>query len=337
MPDGKGIFEWFESVRNRRTPKFITGLRGTGKTAFLMKLRDKLLDEGVPATRMMFIDTEDPSLRRFVTHEQMIDHILSTLPGGEQSYIFIREAAHMPGPEVVIGTLAAAGRRTIVATSSSRRLLNQGLAGYFSTRLSHFEVLPQVSHTPCDPDAAKARWNEIFLQDVLAPNRILEVALAGRILGWLSDNLGDPVSLRLVAAAISPAHRLLSPHTVESYLAALEDAHLVEKTLRWDTAEESPQKTGYKYFFTDPQLRRARYGAAPLDEGRRMALNLAWLHLRHVSDEVFTASGTKGVDFISRTGSEYARWHVRDDGSAEQVAAADPPAPMRDKQANAPR
>lgn len=330
MAARKCIFNWFESVRKSKTPKFITGLRGTGKTAFLLSLRDRLLEEGVPSDRIMFIDTEDPSLRRFSTHEQVIDHVLETLPGNSQSYVFIREAAHMPGPEVVIGTLAASERRTVFATSSSRRLLDQGLAGYFSTRLSHFEVLPSESSAPYTPAEAKARWNEIFLHDVLAPNRILEVALAGRILGWLSDNLGDPVSLRLISAAISPAHRLVSPHTVETYLCALEDSHLVEKAVRWDTAEESPQKTGYKYYFTDPQLRLARYGAAPLDEGRRMALNRVWLHLRHRSDEVFTASGTKGLDFITRIGSEYARWHVREDGSAEQVADTPAPAFIRD-------
>lgn len=314
------ILRWFETVRGRTVPKFITGLRGTGKTAILLMLRKRMLDEGIPEKRLPFIDAEDPSLRQLATHVQFIDHILSTLPRDGNSCIFIREAAQMPNPEIVMGTLAASGRREIFATSSSRRLLDRGLAGYFSSRLAHFEVLPEESRRQYGQKEAKARWNEIFLRDVLAPSRILEVALAGRVAGWLSDNLGEPVSLRAISAAISPAHRMLSPHTVESYLASLEDAHLVEKTIRWDTAEAAPQKTAYRYFFTDPQLRLAHFGAAPSQEERRTALNRAWLHLRLRTDRVFSASGAEGVDFVSRTTGVYSHWHVRDNGSVELVA-----------------
>ena len=318
MSKAMDISNWFESVRRHPVPKFITGLRGTGKTVFLLRLRDKLLAEGVPPANILFVDTSDPALRQYATHEQMIDHILSSLPRKEKSYIFIREAAALPDAEVVIGTLAASLQLEIVATSSSRRLLDRGLARYFSSRLAHFEILPPDSGKPYAPEAAMSRWNEIFLHDVLAPKRILEVTLAGRIAGWLSDNLGDATSLRIIAAAISPAGRLLSPHTIESYLESLEDAHLVEKTIRWDIAEEAPQKTGYKYFFTDPQLRRARFGPAPTDEARRMALNLAWLRLSHSEDEVFTASGMPEVHFVTRSGRNYSRWQMTADGSLKR-------------------
>lgn len=313
------ILKWFESVRGLAVPKFITGLRGTGKTAFLHGLRDRLLEEGVPGDHVLLVDTADPALRPLATHEQMIDHIFSLLPRSGKSYVFIREAAALPGAEVVIGTLAASGHREVIATSSSRRLLDHGLAKYFSTRLAHFEVLPADSPAPYPPEAASARWNEIFLHDVLAPKRILEVALAGRIAGWLSDNLGDPVSLRIIAAAISPARRILSPHTIESYLASMEDAHLVEKSIRWDTAEEAPQKTGYRYFFTDPQLRLAHFGPAPGNEERRMALNRAWLRLRHAEGTVYTASGDPEVHFVTRSARGRARWHMSDDGKLHKL------------------
>ena len=317
MARTRDIFAWFDSVRCLPVPKFITGMRGTGKTAFLLRLRDRMLSEGVPPENSLFIDTSEPSMRRHATHEQMIDHIISALPREGKSYVFIREAAALPNAEVVIGMLAASGRREVFATSSSRRLLDRGLAEYFSTRIAHFEVLPREHAPPCSPEYATSLWNEIFLHDVLAPNRILEVALAGRIAGWLSDHLGESTSLRIIAAAISPARRILSPHTIESYLASLEDAHLVEKTIRWDTAEEAPQKTGYCYFFTNPELRLAHFGPAPDNEAWRMVLNRAWLRLRRREDAVFSASGTPDVHFISRFGSAYRRWHVTPDGILE--------------------
>lgn len=319
MSKGKDIFRWFEAVRNLPGPKFITGLRGTGKASFLLKLRRRLLDEGVPAERIALVDTDNPALRRYPTHEQMLEYIFSALPASGKSYVFVREAASLPNPEIVIGTLAASGQYELFATSSSRRLLSRGLAGYFSTRLVHFEMLPEPTNRPYSPEEARARWNDVFLNDVLAPNRILEVSIAGRLAGWLSDSLGDQLSLRTISAAISPARQLLSPHTVTAYLAALEDAHLVEKAVRWDIAEEAPQKTGYRYFFTDPQLRLARFGPAPENEARRMALNCAWLFLRHGSSRVFSASGAADVDFITRRCGICLHWHVAADGSLERV------------------
>lgn len=319
VPKQSDFLKWFDSVRGLPVPKFITGLRGTGKTSLLLALRERLLREGMRPEAVLYLDTADPVLRRHATHERMVNYILGALPSTGHVAIFIREAAALPGPEVVIGTLAASGRREVFATSSSRRLLDQGLAGYFSTRLAHFEVLPEDGAEPYGAEAALARWNEIFLHDVLAPSRILEVSLSERIAGWLSDNLGDALSLRGVAAAISPSRRILSPHTVEAYLASLEDAHLIEKVLRWDVAEEILQKTGYRYFFTDPRLRLARFGPAPADEARRMALNRAWLRLRRALGRVYAASGAPGVDFATCANRRMLYWRVAEDGKAERV------------------
>ena len=313
----KNIFKWFKAVRARPVPKFITGLRGTGKTAYLLRLRDLLLAEGVPPANALFVDTDTPALQRYVTHEQMIDYILKALPPDGKSYVFIREAAALPDAAVVIGTLAASGNREIYATSSSRRLLDQGLESYFSGRLAHFEVLPKEDSTPPSPDQARARWNEIILRDVLAPSRFLEIVHVGRIAGWLSDNLGDSTSLRTIGSAISPTGRRLSPHTIESYLASLEDAHLVEKVFRWDVEQDTMQKTRYKYFFTDPELRLAHFGPAPQNEPWRMALNRAWLHLRHTEDAVFAAHGSDDVQFVTCTRRTLRRWHVTPGGTVE--------------------
>lgn len=311
---------WLSQARALPAPKFITGLRGVGKTLFLNQIRKQVLADGVPPANILYLDTEDPLLRRYLTHIQILDYILNALPHQGKSYIFIREAVALPSPEVVIGTLAATSRFELYATSSSRRLLGQGLRDYFSGQILHFNMLPDERSEPYPQAEARARWNEIFLYDVLAPNRILELPIINRLTGWLSDNLGDPLSLRQISSAVSPAARMLSPHTIDAYLSALEDAHLVEKVLRWDTAEESPQKTNYRYFFKDPWLRLAHFGPAPENEKRRMALNLAWLHLRHSGRDVFTASGVPNVDFITRTASGMTtRWTVDLSGELQKA------------------
>ena len=310
---------WFETACKSPAPKFITGLRGVGKTGFLRQIRHQLLADGVPSANIVYLDTEDPSLRQYATHVQMLDFIHGSLPQEGKSYILIREAAALPAPEIVVGALAATSRFEIYATSSSRRLLGQGLKDYFAGQVLHLTLLPEERSEPYAPQEARSRWNEIFLYDVLAPNRILELPLINRLTGWLSDNLGDPLSLRQISSAISPAARILSPHTIGVYLTALEDAHLVEKVIRWDLEEEAPQKTNYRYFFTDPWLRLAHFGPAPEGEERRMALNRAWLHLRHLTSNVFSVSGTSNIDFITQTGNEQTCWTVLSSGELRKI------------------
>ena len=303
----KDVVAWFESVRGRSAPKFITGLRGTGKTGQLMLLRDRLRDEGVPEDRILVLDGGAPELRRFPAFDDLLRKILSQLPETGKSYVLVRDASDLPDAAFLLAALARSARVEVIATSAARGLLDE------MTDAAPFEVLPPTKPPPYAPAEASSRWNEIFLKDVLAQCHVLEVPLIVRVTGWLSDHLGDMLSLRILANAISPAHRTISPHTACAYLDALEAAHLVERAPRWDFALDEVIKTGYRYYFTDPELRLAHFGPAPQDERRRMAFNRAWLRLRHTGAKIYSTSGNPEVDFVSQSGGTRAYWHVDDD------------------------
>lgn len=311
---------WLGSVAGQPGPKFITGLRGIGKSACLDRIDRKLASNGVPAKNRLMIDTADPKWRRYTTCEQMIDFIARTLPSKEKSYVLIKEAAALRDAEVVIGTLAASDRYEVFATSSSRRLLGEGLAGYFGDRILHLELLPEERRAEYPLVEARARWNEIFLYDVISPSSILEPHLLHRTAEWMSDHLGETTSLRILAEAVSPTKRLLSPHTIERYLDALETAHLVERCCRYYPEDGVVSSRKYKYFFTDPFLRLAHFGAAPENEARRMALNRAWLHLRHLGAQVYCTEDASELDFVSIAAhGERAGWRLDDTGKLRQV------------------
>ena len=306
----KDIRNWYEKVRDRPVPKLVTGLRGTGKSAFLEDLYNDLRSQGVSRRRVCLLDSAAPEFRRFSNGIQTSNHILSSVPSDGPVQFLIKEAAGFPDPEFVMATLARNPNWDVVATSSSRRLVCGNLQRIYNVSVDAYEVFPKSGMHAYSADAARARWNEIFLKDVLANTHVMEVMMLNRVSCWLSDNLGDTISLRIIANAISPGHRAISPHTVGSYLDALADANIICKALRWNTEEETVLSTGYRYYFTDPDLRLAQFGPAPSDERRRMALNRGWLWLRHAADEVYSASGHPEVDFVTRTGNTHAYWHV---------------------------
>ena len=319
--DRENMRRWYEGVRGTRSPKIITGLRGIGKSAFLEELHGELRAQGVSRRRVVLLDSGSPRFRRLSTGAQVANHIAAALPKDGPVQLLVREAAGFPHPDYVMAFLARNPNWDVVATCSSRRLIGGALERVYGVPVDAYEVFPPAGRHAYSADAARARWNEIFLKDVLAQAHFMEVMLVDRVGCWLSDNIGDTISLRLIANAVSPGHRAISPHTVGSYLDALVDANIVCKASRWDTGEDAPLTTGYRYYFADPDLRLAHFGSAPVGERRRMALNRAWLWLRRQSDEVFSASGRPEVDFVTRTGETRAYWHVdvEDDGAVVRL------------------
>ena len=315
----RDIPRWYDEVSVLPVPKLISGLRGTGKSASLEYLYNKLRSRGVPRKRVLFVDSASLEYRRILTGEAVVTHILRQVAAEGEVHLFFSEATELADPEFVLATFARLTRFRIVATSSSRRLLTGNLRKIYHVEMLVFDVLPPAGRHKFSVEASRALWNEIFLKDVLANCHVLEVQMIDRVAGWLSDNLGDMISLRLIANAIAPAHRSISPHTIGSYLDALVDANLVCKAVRWDTEEDAPLSTGYRYYFSNPDLRLAQYGPAPWGERRRMALNRAWLWLRHEAEEVYSASGLPEVDFVTRNGNVHAYWHVDVDGDGAVV------------------
>ncbi len=316
----KNILQWFATVRSRPVPKFIVGLRGTGKTEALKAINAQLQKEGVPEAQRLFIDSSDLEIRRIATGQALLEHLYQRIPGKRKTHILIREAALLPDAAVVIGALAADRNLNLVATTSSLRLLNRGLTDYLGRNFELCELLPPERQRPYSAEAARVRWNEIFISDVLEPNIVLETGLLNRAVFWLSDHIGDSLSLRIIAKAISPCNRVLSPHTIERYLTTLEDSHLIEKAFCRDRETGRVSKRNYKYFFTDPALRTALFGAAPDDEERRAALNRAWFLLRHRGyTEIYSTIHDRKVDFLTRSGKDVTAWSVTPDGTPVEL------------------
>ena len=304
------IADWLWAMRDHPGPKLVTGRRGIGKSAQLASFADRLVAEGVPKSGIVSIDGESAQACRLLSSDRIIDYIDGQCRGAGNVYVLIREGSSFPDIETVLGTLAAMPRFNVFATASSRSMLTAGLGRYLDGRLAHYECLPPL-HAE-SPEEMRRIWHEALLYDVRTPIRqSFNAQVLNCLACHLSDNVGDSLSLRRIASAISPAGGLLSPHTIDSYLTAFCNAYLVEKCLRYDLAEECVQKSQFRCYFTSPAMRSALFNSAPSGESRRARLNAAWLRLRSESDEVFAASSApEQVDFVTRTGTDYRMWHV---------------------------
>lgn len=277
------MFAWLESMRGSRSKiKILSGIRGVGKSTLLHHWRAHLLERGVREDCIVYINMEEPALRHVRTSGEIIAYLKTQLPPRDQPcFLFVDEPSSFPDYENGFGELLRMRYIDIYVSISSKRLINEGLAPYLRGAIAMREMLPPPEGIPEPDERSRARWNEILLRDVLSDPHLTSAPLAEDIAAYLSDHVGDPISLRAVSAAVSPSGRLISPNTIDAYLTALSNAHIVEKCMRWNEDSEEQLKTGYRVFFKDPALRTSRFGPAPTDENARAAMNRKWLEARN--------------------------------------------------------
>lgn len=271
--------EWLSANRGTRSVKVLSGVRGVGKTQTLAAWRDRLVGEGVPDDRIVSINVEDPTLRRLVTADDVMRYLSTQLPASGPVVLLLDEPTSFHDYEYVLEQLLGQRRVDINLSLSSRRLANEGLSDYLRGAVSIYEIMPPPNGIAESPEESRARWNEILLRDVLSARGVADGNIVERLAAYLADNVGDPISLRQAAAAISPRGKRLSPNTIEAYLTALEDAYVIERCYLWDADSEEPIRRDYRVFFTDPALCLACFGLVP-DYERRAAQNSRWLELR---------------------------------------------------------
>ena len=280
---------WLSSKRRSRSVKVLCGVRGVGKTRALADWRDRLIGEGFPEDRIVCVNVEDPTLRRLVTADDVMQYLSTQFPPSGPVVLLLDEPTSFHDYEYVLEQLLGQRRVDIYLTLSSRRLANEGLSDYLRGALAFYEIMPPPKGIVEPLEASRARWNEILLRDVLSAHGVADGNIAERLAAFLADNVGDPITLRQAAAAISPRGKRLSPNTIEAYLTALEDAYVIERCYLWNEDSEEPVKRDYRVFFTDPALCFACFGIVP-DFERRAAANARWLELRREHPRVYLSA-----------------------------------------------
>ena len=283
----KNIYAWLESILGTRKVKVLSGIRGVGKSTLFRHWCARLLQKGVREDCIIYVNTEEPAFRHIRTSEEILAYLNTQLPSDNRPcLLFVDEPSSFPDYENGLGELLRKRDIDIYVSISSRRLLNEGLAPYLRGSVVLRELLPPPEGILETEDRSRARWNEILLRDVLSDPHLTSAPLAEDIAAYLSDHVGDPISLRAISAEVSPTGRMISPNTVNAYLTALCNAHIVEKCMRWNEDSEETLKAGYRVFFKDTALRTARFGPAPSDEAARAAMNRRWLEARNQTQSV---------------------------------------------------
>jgi hypothetical protein len=315
---------WF----GNRLIKILTGQRRVGKSFILRNLADICRRER-PEWRTVLIDKE------LSAWDQVRDapslELAAASRNGEHVALFIDEAQEIPGFERALRSLAAAGLHDIWVTGSNARLLSGEIASLFAGRTVtlriraldygeflrfhgledsdaslalylHYGGLPFLRNLRLADETAfeylRGVFDAIVLKDIVQRHGVRNPAILGRIVEFLADSIGCPVSARNVANYLKAKGIECSPQTVLDYFGHLANAYSVNRVRAEDLAGKRLLESGDKYYFDDLGMRSAARGFDQRDIGKVIE-NAVYLKLAGEGWDIRSGrAGDREIDFV---------------------------------------
>ncbi len=329
----ESYLEILKSFKDTEFIKVITGVRRSGKSYIMDMFQKYCADNGTQTSDIVSINFEHPDYRNLLSSDTLYEHIKSRLSSEKKYYLFFDEIQEVVGWQKVINGLRVAYNCDVYITGSNAKMLSGELATYLSGRYVEIPVLPlsfkefikfkqtgqsdnieELFSEYCQngsfPSIALLLNNEltdtvlqgifdsILLKDVSLRGNIKDTALLLRIVRFLFDATGSPVSANSIANTLTSSGRKTSNETVEKYLELLEDAFIFYKSERYDIRGKERLKTLCKYYPVDIGLKNCITGRNRGNYGQQLE-NIVYLELLRRGYKVSTGKmNDTEIDFV---------------------------------------
>ena len=335
--------------------KVITGMRRSGKSFLLFNLfKEHLTEYGIDSNHIIELDLEDMHNLKFCNPANLLEFIDSKICDNGMHYVLLDEIQRVKGFEDVLNSYLKKPNIDIYVTGSNSRMLSTDVITEFRGRGYEIRIrplgfkefasvfkgtkeealreyvlhggMPQVATMPTS-EAKDAYLKSLFvgtyLRDVKERYRIQHDADLSEIVDVLASGIGTLTNARILQNTFKTVkHSSISYETIKRYLDILQDAFILEKSVRYDIRGRKYIDTPSKYYFEDLGLRNATLNFRQLDGGHLME-NMIYneLRLRNyqvdvgvVTHDYKDAGGTSRranleVDFVCNQG--FKRYYIQ--------------------------
>ena len=336
--------------------KVITGVRRCGKSYLLFNLFcDHLKESGVDDAHIIKIDLEDRRNKALCDPDKLLEFIDSKLTDDGQYYVLLDEIQKVNEFEDVLNSYLKMQNVDVYVTGSNSRLLSKDIITEFRGRGYEIMVrplcfrefmsvyggqsrekalldymtyggLPQTLTMETSTEKEeylKSLFRGTYIRDIKERYKIVNDADLEELIDVMASGIGsltNPLKLQNTFKTVKQSS--ITFDTIKRYLDIMQDAFLIEKSVRYDIKGRKYIDTPSKYYFEDLGLRNARLNFRQTEETHLME-NLLYneLRLRGLSVDVgqvtYNCKDEEGksqrkvleVDFVCNCGSK--RYYIQ--------------------------
>ena len=265
----------------------LVGQRRIGKSYVLKDF--VLRHKNEPDANVIYIDKEKKEFDAIKDYTTLNEYIDARFAIGKQNYILIDEVQDIAEWERSVRSYRTEERTDIIITGSNAKMLSSDLSTLLSGRyqeihihgLSYSEFL--VFHNLEDNEGSLYKYldygglpglrqigleseeriydylqsvlNTVVLKDIIERHNIRNVTFLNKLLLFLADNTGKPISANNISNYMKSHGTTVSSNIVLDYSSFFEETYLLKCVPRYDIYGKKLLETNGKYYFEDIGLR----------------------------------------------------------------------------------
>lgn len=271
--------------------KVITGMRRCGKSYLLFTLfHNYLLEQGVDEQHIIKVDMEDRRNAALRNPDALLNYIDSRMTDSQQYYILLDEVQLVAEFEDVLNSYLKITNADVYVTGSNAKFLSKDVITEFRGRGDEIRItplsfqefmsakegnredllneyltyggLPQVvtmDEIERKVEYLKNLFTHTYIRDIKERYEIKKDDDLEELINLVASNIGsltNPTKLENCFKSVKQS--CLSKDTIKNYIDLMQDAFIIEKSIRFDIKGKKYIDTPSKYYFTDLGLRNAR-------------------------------------------------------------------------------
>lgn len=292
--------------------KIITGIRRCGKSYFLFKLFHEYLNsQGISDDHIIEVALDDRTNKELRDPDNLLKYIKEQITDKNLYYIMLDEVQMVDEFTDVLNSLLHISNADVYVTGSNSHFLSTDVVTEFRGRGDEIHLFPLSFSEYCegytgttdnawkdyytygglpliltlDTDKKKEDYlnnlyKSVYLVDVLERHKVKNMGEFDELLRIIASSIGAPCNPTKLANIFKSVKNVAIHHqTINKYLGFLEDAFLVEKSIRYNIKGKKYINTLAKYYFSDLGIRNALLGFRQQEETHIME-NIIYNELR---------------------------------------------------------
>lgn len=322
-----------KAFKDKQLIKIITGVRRCGKSTLMEIFQDYLKNAGIADEQILAVNLEDYDFYELRNPQSLYHYIKEHMTKGKKLYVFLDEIQYVENFPDVVNSLFIKKDIDLYLTGSNAYMLSSEIATLISGRYVEIKMLPlsfkeyinatgggnhleesyrqyiELSSLPYaldlkgNPrelhDYLNGVYSTIVLKDVVARKKISDPMMLESVVRFTFDNIGNYLSTKKIADAMTSDGRRIDTKTVEKYIDALLESYILYQAKRYHIKGKQYLKTLEKYYVVDIGLRRILLGSKAMDVGHILE-NIIYLELLRRGYDVYVGKVNElEIDFVA--------------------------------------